>query len=152
MRAALLTELPSEHLSLDATFPDPRPAADAVVLEVEACGICGTDLEILRGRSYSPELPFVLGHEPVGRVVEVGAEADPALVGQRVTMTIFVGHDETCETCQAHPEWRTPCRTGDERLCYDGAEVIGVLGRRPGGFAELLEVPARLLVPVPEQL
>ena len=80
MRAALLTELPSEHLALDAGFPDPRPAADAVVLAVEACGICGTDLEILRGRSYAPELPFVLGHEPVGRVVEVGAEADPAML------------------------------------------------------------------------
>jgi 2-desacetyl-2-hydroxyethyl bacteriochlorophyllide A dehydrogenase len=67
-------------------------------------------------------------------------------------MTIFVGHDESCETCLAHPEWRTPCRTDDERLCYAGAEVIGVLGRRPGGFAEQLEVPARLLVPVPESL
>lgn len=151
MRAAVLTELPSEHFALDPAFPDPRPEPGSVVLEVEACGICGTDLEILRGRSYAPELPFVLGHEPVGRVAELGEGVDPALAGQRVTMTIFVGDEERCAVCRQHPDWRTPCRSGDERLCHAGAEVIGVLGRR-GGFAERLEVPARLLVPVPPGL
>ena len=151
MRAAVLTELPAEGFSVQSGVPDPQPEAGAVVLEVDACGICGTDLEILRGRSYDPELPFVLGHEPVGRVVELGPDADLGLLGTRVTLTIFAGREETCDVCREHPDWRTPCRVGDERLCYDGAEVIGVLGRR-GGFAERLEVPARLLVPVPEQL
>jgi 2-desacetyl-2-hydroxyethyl bacteriochlorophyllide A dehydrogenase len=151
MRAAVLTELPAEGFSLQSEFPDPDPAENAVVIEVDACGICGTDLEILRGRSYDPELPFVLGHEPVGRVVEVGPGAEPELLGSRVTLTIFVGREETCEVCLEHPERKTPCRVGDERLCHGGAEVIGVLGRR-GGFAERLEVPARLLVEVPEGL
>jgi alcohol dehydrogenase, propanol-preferring len=151
MRAAVLTELPSQRFSVDSGLPDPQPAPGAVVLEVEACGVCGTDLEIVGGRSYAPELPFVLGHEPVGRVAELGEGVDPALAGERVTMTIFVGDEERCAVCREHPGWHTPCRNGDERLCHAGAEVIGVLGRR-GGFAERLEVPARLLVPVPPGL
>jgi alcohol dehydrogenase, propanol-preferring len=149
MRAAVLEKLPTEAFTVNENFADPVPGPDAVVLRVEACGICGTDLEILRGRSYLPGLPFVLGHEAVGRVARVGADVDRALLEQRVTMTIFVGQEERCEVCAAHGDWQTPCRTGEERLCYAGAEVIGVLGRH-GGFAELLEVPARLLVPVPD--
>src|SRR5690349_43709 len=117
MRAALLTELPSERFSLDSGVPDPVPAPGSVVLEVEACGVCGTDLEIVGGRSYAPELPFVLGHEPVGRVAELGDGVDPELLGARVTMTIFVGEGECCEVCLEHPDWHTPCRSGDERLC-----------------------------------
>lgn len=151
MKAAVLTELPADGLAVRTDLPEPEPEAGQAIVEVEACGICGTDLEILRGRSYAPRLPFVLGHEPVGRVVAVGPEVEPDWIGRRVTMTIFVGHEERCAVCSDHPDWRTPCRTGDERLCHDGAEVIGVLGR-PGGFAERLSVPARLLVPVPAGL
>ena len=151
MRAAVLTELPAGGLEQRAGLPEPEAGPGQAVLEVEACGICGTDLEILRGRSYVPELPFVLGHEPVGRVLAVGVGVEPDWVGRRVTTTIFVGHEERCVTCRTHPDWSTPCRVGDERLCYDGAEIIGVLGR-PGAFAERLSLPARLLVAVPDEL
>jgi propanol-preferring alcohol dehydrogenase len=151
VKAAVLTELPASGLELRADLPDPEPEPGEAIVEVVACGICGTDLEILRGRSYAPRLPFVLGHEPVGRVVAVGPGVESDWIGRRVTTTIFVGQEEHCATCRAHPRWKTPCRVGDERLCYDGAEVIGVLGR-PGAFAERLALPARLLVPVPDGL
>jgi D-arabinose 1-dehydrogenase-like Zn-dependent alcohol dehydrogenase len=151
VRAALLTELPSHGLHVRDDVPEPDALPGSVLIEVDACGICGTDLDILGGRSYSPDLPFVLGHEPVGRVVEVGAGVGTRWLGRRVSMTIFIGHEERCEVCREHPDWLTPCRTDSERLCYPGAQVVGVLGR-PGGFADRLSVPERLLVEIPEQL
>src|SRR4051812_17963206 len=101
-------------------LPEPVPADDEIVLEVEACGICGTDLHILAGSSYAPELPFVLGHEPVGRVVLTGDAARDWL-GARVAITLFTG----CGTCVL-------CLDGDERLCESLVSITGVL-RRAGG-------------------
>ena len=59
---------PAERLHI-AEVPEPAPPARSRSL-ISACGICGTDLHIMRGTSYRPELPFVLGHEPVGTVVQ----------------------------------------------------------------------------------
>ena len=70
MRAALLEAIPTEHLPV-RVLADPEPGPGQLLLDVTACGICGTDLHILEGRSYRPRLPFVLGHEPVGRVVRL---------------------------------------------------------------------------------
>ena len=67
MKAAVVAGLPATT-SRSLRSRSPRPARpDEVVIRVDACGICGTDLHILAGHSYRPELPFVLGHEPVGR-------------------------------------------------------------------------------------
>ena len=139
MRAALLTALPSDHLAV-TEVPDPQPAPDELLLDVLACGICGTDLHIVAGHSYRPALPFILGHEPVGRVIAAGSQADAHWVGQRVTITLFVG-DGTCAWCLA----------GDERLCPGLVSVTGVVGAN-GGFAERLVVRTAQVIPVPEAL
>jgi 2-desacetyl-2-hydroxyethyl bacteriochlorophyllide A dehydrogenase len=137
VRAALLTAIPTDRFVL-ADVPDPVPGPHEVLLAVAKCGICGTDLHILDGRSYRPDLPFVLGHEAVGRVIATGSPEDASLIGQRVTMTDFTG-DGTCALCLA----------GDERLCPDLVAILGVRGRW-GGFAERLVVPTPQVVPVPD--
>src|SRR3984885_8894091 len=139
MKAAVLRELPADRLHI-ADVPEPERPPGSVEVAVSACGICGKDLHIMGGPSYRPELPFVLGHEPVGTVVSVSPGADPALVGRRVAAAIFVG----CGRCAA-------CGAGEGRLGEQGARAPGVLGLG-GGFAERLsraadhvgEVPAGL--------
>ena len=70
MKAALLTQFgaPLEIVEV----PDPQPGPDDVVVRVMACGIDGTDLKLLDGFGYTPELPFIMGHEPAGVVERVG--------------------------------------------------------------------------------
>ena len=75
MKAAVLAHIPSEELQV-VDVPEPVLPGD-VLLSVEACGICGTDLHIMEGLSYRPELPLPLGHEPVGRVIEVEDPRQP---------------------------------------------------------------------------
>lgn len=139
MKAAVLRELPADRLYI-GDVPEPERPPGSVEVAIRACGICGTDLHIMDGTSYRPELPFVLGHEPVGTVVSVSTGADPALVGRRVAAAIFVG----CRLCPA-------CRAGDERLCAHGAKVTGVLGLW-GGFAQRLSLAADHVVEIPASL
>jgi alcohol dehydrogenase, propanol-preferring len=136
VRAALLRDLPAERLEL-ADIPNLRVEHDnEVIVEVESCGICGTDLHVLAGKAYRPNLPFVLGHEPVGHVVDAG-RLGVDWIGRRVTVTLFEG----CGSCS----W---CRNGDERLCPRLKSILGVLARN-GAFAERFSVPVGQLVPVP---
>jgi 2-desacetyl-2-hydroxyethyl bacteriochlorophyllide A dehydrogenase len=136
VRAALLTALPTDHLEV-AEVEDLVAGPNELLLAVSMCGICGTDLHILDGRAYRPDLPFILGHEAVGRVIDAGSPEDAPWEGRRVTMTNFTG-DGTCALCRA----------GDERLCPDLVAIIGIKGRG-GGFAQRMVVPTRQVVPVP---
>src|ERR687886_788650 len=64
---------------------DPVPGARDVVVQVEACGICGTDLHILQGE-FAPTLPVVPGHEFAGEVVAVGSEVHELALGAQVAV------------------------------------------------------------------
>jgi 2-desacetyl-2-hydroxyethyl bacteriochlorophyllide A dehydrogenase len=139
MRAAVVEVLPATSLAL-VEVEAPRPATGELLVQVEACGICGTDLHILEGSSYRPELPFVLGHEPVGRVTGADGPLAAEWIGRRVTLTLFEG----CGVC-------AQCLRGDERLCPNLRSVRGVLNAA-GGFAELMTVPAGQAVEIPERL
>ena len=136
MIAALLTKLPATNLEF-AEFDEPVPGPGEVLVQVAACGICGTDLHVMAGQSYRPDLPFVLGHELVGTVVSAADSAGGRWLGRRVVPTLFTG----CGGCG-------PCRSGNERLCEHGALVVGVVGR-PGGFAGQVVLRADQLVEVP---
>ena len=140
MRAAVVDEIPALGIRI-TELPDLTPdAPDDVVLRIEACGICGTDLHILDGFSYRPAtFPFVLGHEPVGVVVDAGRAARH-WIGRRVTITLFAG----CGACER-------CVVGDQRLCQQLRFAVGAI-RHWGAFAELLVVPASQLVDVPAAL
>jgi L-iditol 2-dehydrogenase len=102
-----------------------RPTAGLgeLVVRVTACGLCGSDL---MEWYQDPRAPLVLGHEPVGEVVEAGAGA-PFAVGTRV----FVHHHVPCMRC----EW---CQRGRHTLCAS----FRATHIDPGGLAEFIRVPA----------
>ena len=136
MKAAVLTALPAERLDL-REVARPVLREGELLVRVEVCGVCGTDLHILAGRSYSPELPFVLGHEPVGVVEAVGGAVADDWLGRRVTLTLFEG-DGSCPECLA----------GRERLCSNMRSIRGI-SVAWGGFAEYMTVPVQQAVAVP---
>ncbi len=114
----------------------PRPAAgDECVIRVTAAGICGTDLELLRGYAGFSGIP---GHEFVG-IVEDAGPADSAWLGRRVVGEITVG----CGQCGG-------CRAAGRGHC-DVRTVAGIRGR-DGAFAEYLTLPATNLHVVPASL
>jgi L-iditol 2-dehydrogenase len=121
--------------------PEPRVAADEVLVRVRACGICGSDVHGLDGSTGRRIPPLVMGHEAAGTVEEVGAAVAGWERGSRVTFdsTIF------CGAC-----WY--CRRGAINLC-DNRRVLGVSCaeyKRDGAFAELVAVPARVLYRLPD--
>lgn len=127
-------------LALDE-IPAPIPAAGEVLLEVEACGIGLTVLNCIRGDlGHDPAgLPRIPGHEVVGRITEVGAGVDRQRIGEQVCafFYLFCGH---CRLCLA----------GMESLCQNLEGYLGV--NRDGGYAELMTLPARNAVALPESL
>lgn len=139
MRAAVAFTIPSDRLEI-AEFADLEPKDDQVLVDVEACGICGTDIHILDGTSYRPATPAILGHEPVGTIVAAGRMVQQTWLGKRVAVSIFAG----CRECAL-------CRQGDERLCINLQSIVGVADAQ-GGFAERLAVASAQLVDVPENL
>ncbi|MCI4327964.1 MAG: alcohol dehydrogenase catalytic domain-containing protein [Thermoplasmata archaeon] len=104
--------------------PDPVAGPGEVVVRLAACGVCGTDLEKLRGRYQSTGR---IGHEPVGAIHSVGSGVPGLRAGDRV----FVHHHVPCYTCEV-------CRKGDLTFCptYSSTNID------PGGFAEMFRVPA----------
>ena len=137
MRAALIGEGGTFEL---ATVPDPVPQAGELLLQVAACGLCGSDL---KARGAFPA-GTIMGHEFGGHVVGVGAGATTSgTTDWREGMRVAVLPVASCGSC-------TWCRAGDVAHCAS-AELVG-LGGRPGGFAELTVVPATSSFAVPEAL
>lgn len=116
-------------------LPVPRPGPREVLVAVEACGVCGSDLTIIHG-GLKTALPLTLGHEIAGTISEVGAGCKSAKVGSRVAVYIACG----CGNCK-------PCGDGEEFCCIRGAERIGVT--QDGGFAEYVVVPEANVIPLP---
>lgn len=131
-------------------FPDPAPGPGEVVIQMKASGMCGSDLKFYRpppgeaqkalGLGGNAE-PFIAGHEPCGIVAARGAGVSEreAPIGQRVMDHHYAG----CGVCKH-------CRVGWSQLCREGITVYGVTAN--GGHAEYLKVPARTLVPLPDEL
>lgn len=134
----------SEYNRLEVVdVPMPRPGPDELLVRVEACGICGSDVHGYDGGSGRRIPPIVMGHEAAGTVVAAGTEAPEFSEGQRVTFdsTIYCGR---CEYCLR----------GEVNLC-NSRQVLGVSTpdfRRAGAFAEYVTVPKRLVYSVPESL
>jgi alcohol dehydrogenase, propanol-preferring len=118
---------------------DPRPGPGEVLLGVEACGLCRTDLHILDGELVPRRPSVVLGHQVVGRVIAVGDGVDPAWSGRRCGVP-WLG--ETCGGCRY-------CASGRENLCPD-ARFTGF--DRDGGLAERMAARADYCLPVPDAL
>lgn len=114
----------------------PRPAADELLVAVHACGVCRTDLHVVEGDLPVHRRAVIPGHEIVGEVVDVGADAEGFTVGDRVGVA-WLRH--TCGRCRY-------CRRGAENLCpasgYTGWDA-------DGGYAEFTTVPAAFAHPLP---
>ncbi|PWG09088.1 alcohol dehydrogenase [Streptomyces sp. V2] len=117
--------------------PDPTPGPRDVVVEVAACGLCGTDLHILQGE-FAPSLPLVPGHEFAGEIVELGSRVTELTIGDRVA----VDPSLYCHECAY-------CRTGHNNLCERWA-AIGVT--TAGGAARYALAPAANCVRLPDHI
>jgi propanol-preferring alcohol dehydrogenase len=120
-----------------AELPDPRPGAGEVLIRVDACGVCRTDLHVVDGELTEPKLPLVPGHQIVGRVEEAGEGAERFAPGDRVGVP-WLGW--SCGECGY-------CRSGRENLC-DDARFTGY--DIDGGFAELTVADERFAFSIPE--
>ena len=117
--------------------PSPGQAAGQVLVEVEACAICRTDLHIADGELERPALPLVLGHQAVGTIVAVDEAVTDRSVGDRVGVPWLGWADGTCAYCAS----------GRENLCAE-ARFTGY--DHDGGYAERLVVDARFCLPIPD--
>jgi (R,R)-butanediol dehydrogenase/meso-butanediol dehydrogenase/diacetyl reductase len=125
--------------------PDPVCGPEDVIIAVEACGICGTDMHAYRhGPTLFAKRGQVLGHEFAGRLIEVGANVIGVQPGDRVTAWPIV----PCDTCDC-------CRRNDWHLCR---KALGdsISSGVPGAFAEFVRVPrarpGRTLYKLPDKL
>jgi propanol-preferring alcohol dehydrogenase len=135
MRAMVL-EAPGQGLHL-REVPRPRPGPGQVLVRVLACGVCHTDLHILDGELPQPKLPLILGHQIVGRAVQVGEGVERFRPGDRLGVPWLGYSDGTCRYCQR----------GQENLC-DQARFTGYT--LDGGFAEYAVADQRYCFPLPE--
>jgi len=141
MQAAVLQEFGSALKVEEVARPQPGPAD--VLIEVEACGVCHSDLHVTDGDQPALKAitkPHLIpGHEVVGRVVEKGAEVTHLNVGDRVGVAWL---HATCGEC-------APCREGRENLCRK-AVITGVMV--DGGYADFMVARASHALRVPEGL
>ncbi|MBE7189874.1 zinc-dependent alcohol dehydrogenase family protein [Jatrophihabitans endophyticus] len=134
MRAAVVKSVGEVAVE---TVDDPTPGPRDVVVQVAACGLCGTDLHILQGE-FAPTLPVIPGHEFAGTVVALGADALGVREGDRVA----VDPSLYCHECHY-------CRRGHNNLCQRWG-AIGVT--TAGGAAEYVSVPAANCVVLPDHV
>ena len=119
--------------------PIPQPEPGEVLIEIEACGVCRTDLHVVDGELPHPKLPIVPGHEIVGRVAAAGSGVTGVARGERVGVP-WLG--ATCGVCPY-------CRDARENLC-DRPLFTGYT--RDGGYATHTLADARFCFPLPDSL
>src|SRR6266853_4839879 len=137
MRAMVLDKA---KLPLQARdVPKPKPGRGHLLVRVNSCAVCRTDLHVVDGELSNPKLPLILGHQIVGRVEEIGEEAHSKFqIGERVGIPWLGWTDGEC----------VYCRSNRENLC-DRARFTGYT--IDGGYAEFVVADARFCFHLPEQ-
>jgi uncharacterized zinc-type alcohol dehydrogenase-like protein len=120
-----------------------------VLVAVEYCGICHSDIHTARNEWHGTAYPAVPGHEIVGRVVAIGPSVTAHSVGDRVAVGCMVS---SCGECP-------PCRAGEENYCqvgatftYNSVDPTGTVPRTYGGYSGQIVVTEHFVVPFPEEL
>ncbi|WP_158057903.1 alcohol dehydrogenase catalytic domain-containing protein [Halorussus halophilus] len=127
MRTATLTDA---HTVEIGDRRRPEPDADELLVQINACGVCATDLHMYTG-SLTVDYPMVPGHESAGEVVAVGDDVTDFEAGDRVAINPSV----PCNECKA-------CKSGRENLCRDLTSLGGAATHViDGAFAEYASVP-----------
>jgi len=141
MKAVVLKQLSrfeenSAPLELQ-TLPDPIPKEHEILLKISACGVCHTELDEIEGRTPPSQLPMILGHQVVGRVVALGPGVQTFKIGDRVGVAwIF----SACGQCAF-------CGRCEENLCKE----FRATGRDAhGGYAEYMTVSEDFAYPIPQ--
>lgn len=141
MKAAILHNF-GQALSVQEV-PVPVPKPDEVLIQVEACGVCHSDLHVADGDQPAlkalTKQRLIPGHEVVGRVVKIGDAVDHLKVGDRVGVAWLHASCGVCEQCME----------GLENLCRKGV-ITGVMV--DGGYAEFMCARASHAIPVPQSL
>ncbi len=157
MRAAVLAEVGGGLALRD--LAEPVPLIGEVLLEVAACGVCHTDLHVMKGEVGFP-LPAVLGHEVCGTVSAVGPGVTQVAVGDRVVASFIMpcgtcahcvrGEDDLCSTFFSMNRLHGTLYDGTSRLATPAGEVISMYSM--GGLAERCVVPATDVFAIPASL
>ena len=134
MRAAVLVK-PGQFEVRDVPRPDPGPGE--ALIRIARTGICGTDIHIFHGHYAAEWLPMIPGHEFTGHIAALGASVEGLAEGQPVVVDTNIG----CTRCY----W---CRRNEILNCPE-MQQMGIT--MDGGFAEYISVPARLVIPAPEE-
>jgi L-iditol 2-dehydrogenase len=140
MKALLLTAASTFEFT---EFPEPVPGKGEVLIDIQACGVCGSDIHGMDGRSGRRIPPIVMGHEAAGVISQLGEGVTDWKVGDRITW-------DSTEFCGDCPE----CEAGNFNLCAN-RKVLGVSCgdyRRHGCFAEKVVLPTRILHRIPDTL
>lgn len=124
------------------------PGADDLVVDIDFCGVCHSDIHTARGEWGAPILPLVTGHEIVGRVAAVGGAVTKFAVGDTVGVGVIV---DSCRDCEA-------CNAGFENYCHNGN--VGTYNSRMrvtgeptlGGYSQSIVVDERFVLRVPASL
>jgi len=134
---AMVLESPRRPLK-PLALPTPEPAEGQVLLKVQACAVCRTDLHVVDGELPNPKLPLIPGHEVVGIVEQLGKGVDLVRLGDRVGVPWLAW---TCGQC-------SDCLAGRENLC-DRAQFTGYTV--DGGYAEWMVADQRFCFAIPSQ-
>jgi alcohol dehydrogenase, propanol-preferring len=137
MRAMVL-DRPKQPLQL-RDVPKPKPGRGQLLVRVNACAVCRTDLHVVDGELPDPKLPLILGHQVVGRVEQIGKDAPSNVaIGDRVGIPWLGWTDGDCAYC----------RSGRENLC-DNALFTGYT--IDGGYADFTVADARYCFHLPDR-
>jgi len=120
-----------------ATFDVGALGAEEVEVTVDYCGICHSDLSMIHNEWGNARYPFIPGHEVIGRISALGAQAKGLSVGQRVGIGWTA---ESCMHCR-------PCLSGDQNLC---ASSVATIGGHHGGFADKVRAHWAWTIPLPD--
>jgi D-arabinose 1-dehydrogenase-like Zn-dependent alcohol dehydrogenase len=137
MKAAQISKAGGDFEIVEREIP--KPGAGQVLIKVQACGVCHSDVVTVQGGWPGLEYPRVPGHEVAGVIDEVGAGVSEWQKGQRVGVGWHGGHDGTC----------LQCRRGDFRNCRN-LKVPGI--NYDGGYQQYMVAPVEALVAIPESL
>ena len=140
MKALLLEEYKTLRL---ADVPEPEVAPNEALVQVRACGICGSDVHGYDGSTGRRIPPVIMGHEASGVISRVGSEVEGLSEGDRVTFDSMI----SCGRCYF-------CGEGRPNLC-DNRRVLGVSCdeyRRDGAFAEYVNVPQHIIHKIPDDV
>ena len=138
---SLVLEKYNEFRLCETPLPELKPGW--VLIKVEACGICGSDVHGMDGSTGRRQPPVIMGHEASGIIHEISPEVHGWKVGDHVTFDSTI----SCGECYY-------CKRGDINLC-DNRRVLGVSCneyRQNGAFAEYVAVPAHILYAIPENI